>query len=262
MHTIVPPPGLTRAVGPLQSCSVTSTMNSIFTVDDRTSDSPFVERVWRAQSERAGPFLSIAMSHWEMVVTKGFGGTMITLRGPESKPTPLPCPAGGEWVGIRFRVGTVMPHLSAAELVDASINLPDAGARSFWLHGSAWQFPSFENAEAFVSRLVRKGLLVRDHVVDDAQRKPSDGVSARSTQRHFVRTTGLTQTTIRQIDRARYATVLLQSGESTAQVVADAGYYDQPHLCRALKRFIGQTPAQIAAHSHPLSLLYKTPPTR
>src|SRR5262249_28070608 len=147
-----------------------------------------------------------------------------------------------------------------AELVDASINLPDAGTRSFWLHGSAWQFPNFENAEAFVARLVRTGLLIRDRVVDEAQRKPRDAVPTRSAQRHFVRTTGLTQSTIRQIDRARYATVLLQSGESTAQVVADAGYYDQPHLCRALKRFIGQTAAQIASHAQPLSLLYKTPP--
>ena len=239
-----------------------STTNSIFTFEDRSSDSPFIERVWQAQSDRSGPFLSIAMGHWEMVVTKGFGGTMLTLRGPESKVTRLPCPAGGEWVGIRFRIGTVMPHLPASKLVDESINLPDAGTRSFWLHGSAWELPDFENAESFVTRLVRKGLLTRDRVVDEAQRQQLDGVSIRSAQRHFVRTTGLTQNTIRQIERARYATVLLQNGMSTSQVVSDAGYYDQPHLCRALKRFIGQTPAQIAANAVPLSLLYKTaPPT-
>jgi len=185
---------------------------------------------------------------------------MLTLRGPESKVTRLPCPASGEWVGIRFRIGTVMPHLPASGLVDESINLPDAGTRSFWLHGSAWHFPNFENAESFVAKLVRKGLLMRDRVVDDAQQKQLDDVSVRSTQRHFVRTTGLTQNTIRQIERARYATVLLQNGASTAHVVSDAGYYDQPHLCRALKRFIGQTPAQVAAHATPLSLLYKTAP--
>jgi hypothetical protein len=38
--------------------------------DDRPSDSPFVERVWRCHSERAGRFLSVASSHWEMVVTR------------------------------------------------------------------------------------------------------------------------------------------------------------------------------------------------
>jgi methylphosphotriester-DNA--protein-cysteine methyltransferase len=29
-------------------------------------------------------------------------------------------------------------------------------------------------------------------------------------------------------------------------VVRDAGYYDQPHLTRALRQLIGQTPAEVA----------------
>ena len=42
----------------------------IYTLEDRLSDSPFVERIWRAQSERTGDLLSIAMSNWEMVVSR------------------------------------------------------------------------------------------------------------------------------------------------------------------------------------------------
>jgi hypothetical protein len=49
--------------------------NTILTIDERPSDSPFVERIWRAHNERGGPFSSIAMSHWEMVVTKYNGQT-------------------------------------------------------------------------------------------------------------------------------------------------------------------------------------------
>jgi hypothetical protein len=56
----------------------------IFTFDERPSDSPFVERIWRAHNERGGPFSSIAMSHWEMVVTKYKGQTTLTVRGPET----------------------------------------------------------------------------------------------------------------------------------------------------------------------------------
>ncbi len=36
--------------------------------EDRPSDSPFVERVWRCHSEGAAPFLSIAASRCELVV--------------------------------------------------------------------------------------------------------------------------------------------------------------------------------------------------
>jgi len=35
---------------------------------DRASDSPFVERVWRCLSQGAAPFLSIAASRCELVV--------------------------------------------------------------------------------------------------------------------------------------------------------------------------------------------------
>jgi methylphosphotriester-DNA--protein-cysteine methyltransferase len=53
------------------------------------------------------------------------------------------------------------------------------------------------------------------------------------------------QSTARQIERARYATLLLRQGISIPDTTHEAGYFDQPHLTRSLKYFIGQTPAQI-----------------
>ena len=47
---------------------VLSTGSIVFD-DERASDSPFVERVWRCHSERAGTFVSVASSHCEIVVT-------------------------------------------------------------------------------------------------------------------------------------------------------------------------------------------------
>jgi methylphosphotriester-DNA--protein-cysteine methyltransferase len=38
---------------------------------------------------------------------------------------------------------------------------------------------------------------------------------------------------------------LLQQGVSILDTVDQAGYFDQPHLTRALKHLMGQTPAQI-----------------
>ena len=106
-----------------------------------------------------------------MVITRQHGLTTLTVRGPETKATPLHCSAGGEWIGIRFRLGTVMPHLPASQLVDGgAVTLPEAGSRSLWLRGSAWHLPNYENADTFVDRLVRDGLLVRDPVVDAALR--------------------------------------------------------------------------------------------
>jgi hypothetical protein len=60
----------------------------------------------------------------------------------------------------------------------------------------------------FVQRLVRCGLIVRDPVVRDVLRgRPAD-VTARTVRRHFLSATGLTPGLVRQIERAREATML------------------------------------------------------
>src|SRR5215813_11986735 len=230
---------------------------------DRPSDSPFVERVWRCHSERAGRFLSIASSHWEMVVTRHKGKTTMTVRGPETKATAIDCPADGEWLGIRFRLGTFMPQLPVANLLDRQdVNLPGVTGRSFWLNGSAWEYPDFENAEAFVARLVKRGVIARDRAVDDALRGVPSALSMRSVQRHCLRATGMTHSTFRQIERARYATNLLKQGVPILDAVHEARFFDQAHLTRSLKRLIGQTPAKIIGQEDQLSFLYKTGPFR
>ena len=235
------------------------TKGSIFIIfEDRPSDSPFVERVWRCHSERAGTFHSMAASQCEMVVTRHRGKTFLTVRGPETKATMADCPAGGEWVAIRFKLGTYMPLLPARNLRDRrDVNLPEATSRSFWLNGSAWEYPDFENAEALVKRLADQGLIAVDLSVDSALRGQREQ-SIRSAQRHFLHATGISHGTIRQIERARHATNLLKQGASILDTVHQAGYYDQAHLTRSLKYMIGQTPAQIIRAEEQLSFLYKT----
>ena len=99
-----------------------------FILEERPSDSSLVETIWRAQSERAGSFISVAASHWEMVVTKYRGKTTFTVRGPETKATPLQYQwTDAEWLGIRFKPGAFMPHLPPGDLRDRrDVNLPEA----------------------------------------------------------------------------------------------------------------------------------------
>jgi hypothetical protein len=233
----------------------------LFNFKERLSDSPFVERIWHSYTERTGPFLSIATSHWEMVVSKYHGHTVVTVRGPETKITPFDVTfTGGEYFGIIFKHGTVLPYLPVDAIVDGDVDLPDASSKSFWLNGFAWQFPTYENADTFVDRLVREGLLVRDPIVQSTLRGEPQELSPRSIQRRFVQATGLTQGVLRQIDRARQATILLQEGVSILDTVDRIGYADQAHLTRSLKYFIGKTPTQIIRKTEPAqtSLLFKT----
>lgn len=231
--------------------------------EERASDWPFVERIWRSHSEGVNPFLSIAVNHCEFVVSRLQGKVTMMLRGPETKATPVGnSPDEGEWVGILLTMGAFLPRLPASKLVDGGVDLTTASGNSFWLGDSIWQFPDYENADIFIERLVREGLLACDPVVEAAVHGHHKDLTQRAVQYRFLQATGISQSTARQIERARYATLLLQQGVSIIDTVQMAGYYDQPHLTRSLKRFIGQTPAQLLHHSRPeqLSFLYKTTP--
>jgi len=231
-----------------------------FIFEERQSDVPLVQTVWRTQSERAGTFTSVAVSRWEMVLTRRQGRTTLSVHGPETRATRAPIPSDAEFFGIAFNHGAFMPLLPPAALVDGGIDLPQAAHRSFWLHGRAWQFPSFDNADTFVQRRVRDGLLVHDGIVGEAVRGRPARLTPRSLRRRFLRATGLTPGAIRQIDRARQATALLQRGVSIADTVEATAYFDQPHLARSLRRFVGHTPAEIARTNGfaDMSLSYKT----
>jgi hypothetical protein len=203
----------------------------------------------------------MAQSHFEIAVTRLRGGTFVTLRGPETTATPAACPGDGEWLGIRFKLGTFMPGLPPGKLSDRrDVTLPGAATRAFWLNGSAWEYPDFENADTFVTRLARQGIIARDFAVDAMLEREHPEWPIRSAQRHFVHSTGITHRTLRQIERARYATMLLKQGRSILDTVDAAGYFDQPHLTRSLKTLIGATPAEISRGTHQLSFLYKTKP--
>ena len=69
------------------------------------------------------------------------------------------------------------------------------------------------------------------------------------TCRRVRRATGLTLGAIRQIERAKQAAGLLDGGATILDAGMRAGYTDQAHLTRSLKRFMGQTPGQIAKDS-------------
>ncbi len=228
--------------------------------EEQFSDSPYVERIWRSQCPDPGVFTSVALSHWQMSIWKYGDRMKLTVRGPETAATSVPCPEHDEFIGIVFKLGTFMPLIPASSLVNGAMTLPEGVGQSFHLNGDSWQFPTYENVDTFVDRLVRDGLLVKEPVVDSVLHNQPQDLSLRSVQRRYLRATGITHSTAFQIERARYATLLLRQGVPILDVVDRAGYADQPHLTRALKQYMAQTPAQILNEptAQTMSFLFKT----
>lgn len=216
-----------------------------FSFDTRPSDSPLVDAVWHTHSTGGGSFISTAASRWEMVVTRQRDQTTFSIRGPETRASIAPIPEDAEFFGIIFKQGTFMPRLPKTTLLNGGIHLPQAGSNTFWLDGSLWQFPNFENADSFIQKLMRTEALAQDSVITDLLRGYTQHFSLRSIQRRFLHVTGLTHKTMQQIERAHQALNLLQSGSTISETIYQAGYFDQPHLTKSLKLFVGQTPAEI-----------------
>jgi AraC-like DNA-binding protein len=189
-----------------------------------------------------------------MVLRRLNNKTDLLLVGPWTSAGMISYTEGVELLWIKFKPGTFLPHLPTRHLLDRETILPGAAKQSFWLSGSAWQFPDYENADTFVDRLARAGILTSDPVVEAALQGHLKDVPSRTVRHRFKHATGLTQSSILQMQRAQYAQALLQRGVSILDTVDEAGYFDQPHLTRSLKHFTGYTPAQIIHMSRPETL--------
>ncbi len=222
-----------------------------FIYEQRLSDSPYVETITNGHTAGNGTVIRPAETHWHMVFVREQGNARAVVAGPLSTAGVVTFQKGAEILWIKFKLGTWLPHLPIQEFLDVEQILPDATRQSFWLKGSVWQFPTFDNAEVFTDRLVRNDLLACDPVVDAVLQGQPPDLSARTVRHRFLQATGLTQNHIYQFERAQRAADLLRQGVAILDTVFEVGYYDQPHLTRSLKQFIGHTPAQIIRMHQP-----------
>lgn len=215
--------------------------------ETRSSDSPWVASVWTCRSERVAEMTSVATETWGLVFWEQDAKAYAAISGPESRTGTAAVPEGATFVGIQFAVGTSLRMAGTFSLVDAGIELPDATPRRFWLDGARWETPCSDDAEALVGRLVRHDVVVRDPVVTAVMNGHRTPVTDRTVERRFRTSTGFSRGSIRQIGRARAAAERLASGGVVGDVVSSLGYYDEPHLARALRRYVGRTANQLRA---------------
>ncbi|MEU4879685.1 helix-turn-helix domain-containing protein [Streptomyces althioticus] len=213
--------------------------------ETRVSDSPWVDSVWTCTSDRVTTMTSVAGVRLGLVFWEQDGAAYAAVTGPESRTGTAPVPEGAVFTGIDLAVGTTLRMASTADLLDGGVTLPDTSRRTFRLDGARWETPGPDDAEALVERLVRAGVLDREPLVADVLRGHRPDVSQRTVERRFRTATGLTRGAVRQIERARTAAHLLAAGARAADVAVELGYFDEPHLARALRAYVGRTARQL-----------------
>lgn len=218
----------------------------------RKPDNPYIETVWQTKCLTDGIYMATPDGSWDLIVMiSADGSKSMMLAGQATKTYPVPYTAGSGGIVISFVPGAYLHGYDLSKIVDSSEILPNADDDHFIFLGHAFAFPTFENAEGLINEMVRLGMLKSNHVVDSVLQGAPPAMSDRAKQRHFARTTGLTQKSFEQIERAKQAVAHLQQGKRPADVAAELGYTDQAHMTRSIKKLMDTTPKDVD-HIHKL----------
>jgi hypothetical protein len=213
--------------------------------EERSSDSPHIQFVWRSYAESSGSFEDIAHDFWVLVFRTKDDKTEVRLTGPVTKSQTITYEKGQVSWGIVFKAHVFIFDLPKVQMLNTSTLLPMATAHSFLLGSHEIEVPAYEQAEQFVQSCIDRRIVNANLSIAKALSGGDPPMSERTLQRHFLSTTGVTKNKSQQIARARKAFILLQEGKSIADAVFETGYADQAHLTRSLKLLSGQTPKQI-----------------
>jgi AraC-like DNA-binding protein len=217
--------------------------------EGRASDSCFVETVIQGYTPSSGSVMRPANCTWHIVISRKSGCSRVFFVGPWESSGYCTYPSDAEILWIQFKIGVYLPLLSPGHFVNEEKVMLEGTDRTLLLNGVGYELPDFDNAEMFVQRLVRENDLTFDPIVHAVMQGHTVDAAPRTVRHRFLTVTGQTQKHIQQFQRAWQAATWLRDGRSILDVTYDLGYADQPHLTRALRRFIGFTPAQISKSS-------------
>jgi AraC-like DNA-binding protein len=199
------------------------------------------------------------------------------LMGQMTQPVTLESSRGRAGVmGVRFHAAGARAALGAAmdEFTDGALPVDDfhPGAASPLFDAIACAASAAERAiilQRFVARLAAKNARYQDPTVASwtgrigrtkgllgiTELAAEAGISVRQLERRFLRQVGVAPRQYANVIRFRRVFDLLKDNGRTdwAHLASGAGYFDQPHMIRDFKRFLGCTPTQFAAQLRGLS---------
>ena len=214
-------------------------------VQSRPIDSPFLESISSVRFDTTGTTLMQPDGCWDIAIIKRGDDAFVLRTGLTTRPVVYEHEAGDEQLVISFKPHSFMPLMPGEVMRDEGVVLEGFGKSGFWIGTDVREIPNFENADVFVERLVRDGIVANNELVASVVDGQPKAMTERTMQRHFLRTTGLTYKHFTLVQRAQKAVSLLQRGQPAVDVALALGFSDQAHMINSLKVIMGQTPKEI-----------------
>lgn len=229
----------------------------------------YISHYWLSRNSSAGDHRILPDGCVDLVLAAGHDLT-VTAYGSTTAPGTARVQAGHHYLGIRFHPGQhrhFLP-LPAAELRDRALPLPDNRGLIATLGSQVFTHPH-------PCRILDQLLLdwlghypaetdALDHWLLHAPWKSgiasvchAFGVSKRQLQRQFQQRLGISPGTFLTIRRCQWLIrTLTQEGvPPLAALAQDAGFSDQSHMTRTLKRVMGVTPAAAILPDHDVAFI-------
>jgi len=203
--------------------------------EQQPSQHSLVDHYWHMRETVDGVYPLYVTVKWGMVFFQHDGQRRATIVGPRTSPGEAPFRAGEYIWGVTFQGDVLLSGCTKHDLLNQVIDVPIVGDR-LSIAECEFAVPSYAQLDDFVDQLVRSGVVAT---------APIAAVSHRDRQRKVKRYTGLTPKQIEQATRVDHALELLNKPLSFADIAAQAGFADQPHMNRDFVRFVGHTPREL-----------------
>lgn len=215
-------------------------------IQHRPVDSPVVQAISTVRFTSAGETLMQPDGCWDIAILRRGSEVNVLRTGLTTRTVTYEHGEGDEILVISFKPHSFMSLMPGEVMRDEGVLLDGFGRRGFWLGTQVLEIPTFDNADVFVDRLVRSGVVESNDIVASVVEGHPRAMSERTMQRHFLRTTGLTYKHFTLVQRAQQAAALLRQGRRAVDVAFALGYADQAHMINSVRQIMGQTPGQIA----------------
>ena len=208
---------------------------------NRSSEHPYIDTVWQADSLEDGVYHATPDGSWDLIFSeKPDGKRLLFFSGQDTTPVSVPYEKGEKSLVISLTASTYL-HPKPEGFVPLPIH-----GDTFQYEGYSFPLPTAENAEELIDLFVQRGILRNDEIVEGVLGDKQRAASKRSVQEHFRKATGITKKDFEQISRAQEAVRLLKQGVKPAEVATTAGYTDQAHMIRSLKKIMGRLPSDVS----------------
>ena len=219
-----------------------------------------VEGYWASWCNTADTTRLLPDGRVDVVLELCEGSRSAAIYGSVSAPVQLPVKHQASYVGVRFRPGRARHFIEPAMADTSNAVIADAALLHFTIRPAleASSLPDVLTAlNGALLKFRRKAVPAAtrvDRMVDLAVRSRGTttvselastfDVSIRQVERDFHQAVGMAPKAFLGIQRFLFARLLLQQGTPPALAAVDAGYTDQSHMHRDMRRLSGQTPAR------------------